>query len=100
MQHFETKAQAIDWITAQNRRVLVVKCNTCQECLDFFNNELVDWADNIRVDVEWASVDLEEFVNDNIHQYQWIDRLLYPLGAVSTDELQKLSDKIQSLSFT
>ena len=98
MQHFNTKLEAINWITEQDRRVLVVKCNTCTECLDFFNNELVSWADNIRTDIQWASVDLEEFANDNIHQYRWVDRLLYPLGAVSSDELTKLSDKINSLS--
>lgn len=79
MQEFNTTADAIEWLKAEEKRVLVIGASHLEFNHNYFLNEFTTWA-NSKTTYEFAVIDEINF-SDDITYHQYENRYILGMGA-------------------
>jgi hypothetical protein len=89
MQEFTTTTESIEWLTAKEYRVLVLRAKHHEYCEDYFLTTFTEYAE-LKTNYEFACID-EAVFTDEIVQHTYEKRYIIGMGApIPTERLDEI----------
>lgn len=58
---FKAEQEALQWLTADSKRVLFVRIPSCRYCEEFYVGDFKSWTETVQTDWQLAVISLDNF---------------------------------------